>query len=284
MNFFNALINTGVLTVGLTLHCSECSHSSWPPRNFLGPSVTCPRCLGSIAFPSSLPPRRVDWAYKVGGPFAAEHFAHGAYCVASTLHFLVKKVFDESTWLPSFRLTNAEGKAVEVDFGMFARPNRFSYATSPFLIVGECKSFNYFEAKDFAKARYMASLFPGAVLCFATFRETLTQGEIKALTRIVLRGRKSLRTGKHLNPVLILTAKELFSQFQWDRQLHEAYGDRSKHAEAVFLRRDIEELCSFLQQVHLGMGSYHEWLEEKRQQRVARMTKLKTTANAPPDN
>jgi hypothetical protein len=101
----------------------------------------------------------------------------------------------------------------------------------------------------------MARLFPGAVLCFATFRETLNLDEIKALTRIVLRGRKSLRTGKLLNPVLILTAKELFPQFQWDRQFHEGYGDRSKYAEMVYMRRDIEELSSFLQQVHLGMSS-----------------------------
>ncbi|MCI0626245.1 MAG: hypothetical protein L0387_32145 [Acidobacteria bacterium] len=205
------------------------------------------------------------------GPFAAEHFAHGAYCVASTLHFLVEEVVRESTWLPSFRLTNAEGKEVEADFGMFARPNRFSHATSPFLLLGECKSFNVFKAEDFAKARYMAKLFPGAVLCFATFRETLNAGEIKALTRIVLRGRKSLRTGKLLNAVLILTGKELFSQFRWDRQLHEAYGDRAKYAEMVYIRRDIEELCSFSQQVHLGMSSYHEWLDEKHRRRIARM-------------
>lgn len=283
-NFFNALINTGVLTVGLTLHCNECNHSSWHTLNSLAPTVTCPRCLGSIAFPSALPPRREDWAYKVSGPFAAEHFAHGAYCVASTLHFLAEKVVGESTWLPSFRVTNAEGKEIEADFGMFARPNRFSNATSPFLIIGECKSFNDFKAEDFAKARYMANLFPGAILCFATFRETLNPDEIKALTGIVLRGRKTLRTGKLLNPVLILTAKELFSQFHWNRQLHEAYGDRSKYAEMVYMRRDIEELCSFFQQVHLGMSSYHQWLDEKRRRRVARMSKLKTTTSVSSDN
>lgn len=283
-NFFNALINTGVLTVGLTLRCHQCNHSSWHNLNSLAPTVTCPRCFGSMAFPSTLPPRREDWAYKVSGPFAAEHFAHGAYCVASTLHFLTEKVVGESTWLPSFRLTNAEGKEIEADFGMFARPNRFSNATSPFLIVGECKSFNVFKAEDFAKARYMAHLFPGAVLCFATFREKLNPDEIKALTRIVLSGRKSLRTGRLLNPVLILTGKELFSQFDWGRQLHEAYGDRSKYAEMAYMRRDIEELCGFFQQVYLSMSSYHDWLDEKRRQRIARMSKVKTSTSAPSDN
>ena len=97
----------------------------------------------------------------MSGPFAAENLAHGSYCVASTLHFLTDSVVREWTWLPSFRLRNANGKEVEADFGMFARPSGFSHATSPFLILGECKSFNVFKAGDFAKARYMASLFPG---------------------------------------------------------------------------------------------------------------------------
>ena len=134
-NFFNALINTGVLTVGLTLRCKECNHSSWHTLNSLAPIVTFPRCLGSVAFPSAAPPNRADWAYKVSGPFAAENFAHGAYCVASTLHFLTEKIVRESTWLPSFRLTNTDSKEIEADFGMFARPDRFSHATSPFLIL-----------------------------------------------------------------------------------------------------------------------------------------------------
>jgi hypothetical protein len=276
-NFFNALINTGVLTVGLTLRCKECNHSSWHTLDSLAPAVTCPRCLGSVAFPSALPPRREHWAYKVSGPFAAEHFAHGAYCVASTLHFLTDRVVSDSTWLPSFRLTNADGKEIEADFAMFGRPNRFSHATSPFLVLGECKSFNVFETEDFAKARYLASLFPGAVLCFATLRETLNPDEIKTLTRLVLRGRKFLRTGKLLNPVLILTGKELFSQFYWNRQLGETYGARAKHAEIVYTRRDIEELCSFSQQVHLGMSSYHEWLDEKRRRRMASIKRSKAT-------
>jgi len=88
----------------------------------------------------------------------------------------------------------------------------------------------------------MAKLFPGAVLCFATFREALNAVEIKGLARIVLRGRKSLRTGKLLNPVLILTGKEPLSQFRWDRQLHEAFGDKAKYAEMFYMRRDIEAM------------------------------------------
>jgi hypothetical protein len=265
-----ALVNTGVLVAGLTLRCKECNHSSWHALDSLAPSMVCPRCLCAVPFPSASPPRKEAWAYRVSGPFAAEHLAHGAYCVASTLHFLVKMIVRESTWLPSFRLTDGQGKEVEADFGMFARPGRFSHATSPLLILGECKSFNVFKSEDFERARYLAALFPGAVLCFATFRDSLNPSEVRALTRLVLRGRNSLGSGKLLNPVLVLTGKELFSQFLFNTQLHDVYGARAQHARMAYLRADIEELCDFTQQVHLGMASYHSWLEEKRRKSVAR--------------
>lgn len=269
-NFLNALMNTKVLTVGLTLRCAECNHRSWHALDSIAPIMNCPRCLSPLAFPSASPPKKEEWAYRVSGPFAAENFAHGAYCVASTLHFLSDKIFSESTWLPSFRLTSEQGKVVESDFGIFARPNRLTNATSPFLILGECKSFNLFTSDDFGKARYMADLFPGAVLCFATFRETLNPDEIKSLIKIVHRGRASLRTGRVRNPVLILTGKELFAQFRWNRDLYEIYGERAQYARTAYIRRDIDELCDSTQQVHLGMESYHSWLDAKRKKRIAR--------------
>jgi hypothetical protein len=269
-NIFSALIRTKALTVGLVLRCGECKHASWHALSSLGPAMGCPRCFSNLEFPAASPPRKEDWAYRVSGPFAAENFAHGAYCVASTLHFLTEKILGESTWLPSFRLVNEQGKEVESDFGMFARPNRFSHATYPFLILGECKSFGLFTSDDFAKARYLAEVFPGAVLCFATFRESLTSKEVKALTTIVRRGRTSLRTGRVRNPVLILTGKELFSQFRWNRELYEVYGDRAEYARTAYMRRDLKELCDFTQEVHLGMESYHSWLDEKHRTRTAR--------------
>jgi hypothetical protein len=272
-NFFDALISRKILIAGLTLRCEECNHRSWHALNTLAPSMTCPRCSSALVFPAALPPRREEWAYKVSGPFATENFAHGAYCVGSTLHFLIDKILREVTWLPSFRLTAEGGKEAEADFGIFARPSRLSNATSPFLILGECKSFNSFTRDDFTKAHHLADLFPGAVLCFATFRESLTSEEIKAITKIVRRGRSSLRTGKVRNPVLIVTGKELFAQYSFTREFYEVYGDRAEYARMAYLRSDIEELCDFTQQVHLVIESYHSWLDEKRKKRIARLSK-----------
>jgi hypothetical protein len=274
-NFFNSLIKKKVLTIGLTLRCRNCNHTSWHALDSLGPIMTCHRCSSELKFPSASPPKQQDWAYKVTGPFAAANFAHGAYCVGSTLHFLTEKIFGDSiTWIPSFRMTNADGKEAESDFGIFARPSRFSNTSSPFLILGECKSFNLFASADFAKAHYLTDLFPGAVLCFATFRDKLTRKEIKSLTRIVRRGRARLGTGRVRNPVLILTGKELFSQFSFATEFYEEYGDKAQYARMAYIRRDIEELCSLSQEVHLGIESYHSWLEEKYKRRNAKREKL----------
>jgi hypothetical protein len=163
----------------------------------------------------------------------------------------------------------AGGKTFEADFGMFAAPSRFSHGTSPYMILGECKSFNRLTSRDFERAREAATLFPGAILCFCTFNETLIKSEIRGIMPIALEGRKRMDVGKQMNPVLILTARELFGQ--WKIGDFEAlYGERAKHASSVFMRNDIQEVCDFTQQLYLGLPSYDEWLREKRRKLIAR--------------
>ena len=68
--------------------------------------------------------------------------------------------------------------------------------SSPHLIIGECKSFNRFEQRDFVRAEQAATLFPGAILCFCTFNESLDKNEIKGLTKLAKQGRKRMDVGK----------------------------------------------------------------------------------------
>jgi len=166
-------------------------------------------------------------------------------------------------------MTNSADKEFEADFGMLAEPSRFSHASSPHLIIGECKSFNRFEARDFARAERAAVLFPGSVLCFCTFNEALDKKEIKGLTRLAKQGKKRMDVGKQMNPVLILTGRELFSEFKMN-YFYSSYGDKAGYARHVYMRNDIQELCEFTQQLYLGMPSHHEWLEEKRRKKLAR--------------
>jgi len=266
----NALIRSKVLKLGMALRCSECQHSSWFSLEDLAPRLSCPRCLAEFEFPSGSPPHKDAWAYRVVGPFAAGHFADGAYCVAMALHFLSENIARQSNWLPSFTMRNESGKELEADFGMLATPSRFSHRSSPHLIIGECKSFNRFEQKDFTRTRQAAELFPGAVLCFCTFNEALDKNEIRGLTSLAIQGRARLDVGKQMNPILILTARELFSEFKMT-DFYSLYGDKANYARAVYMRDDMEELCDFTQQLYLGMPSYHEWLDEKRRKRAARL-------------
>jgi hypothetical protein len=268
-----ALIRSHVLKLGMALRCTECQHTSWFSLEDLRPRMSCPHCLKKFTFPSGSPPQRNQWAYRVIGPFTTGGFAGGAYCVGAALNFLIEKVARESNWIPSFTMRDAAGKEFEADFGMLARPSRFSHTSSPHLIIGECKSFNRFEKRDFARANEAANLFPGAILCFCTFNEALDKEEIKGLAKLAKQGRKRMDVGKRMNPVLILTARELFSEFKM-RDFYSLYGDKADYARGVYMRDDMQELCEFTQQLYLGMPSYHEWLEEKRRKKAARLAAL----------
>jgi len=267
--YLDMLLRSKVLTLGLKLPCPHCTQRSWYSLEDLASNLQCRRCLGEFPFPSTKPPRDA-WEYRVFGPFAVENFAEGSYCVAATLRFLSEEVASSCSWIPSFNLTGSGAKAAEADFGMFLRQNVFSHVRGPLLVLGECKTFGVFEKRDFRRARNLARLFPGATLCFATLRQSLKAAEKKAIAAIARAGRQSLKTGQQTNPVLVLTGTELFGQFKHPGFV-EAYGSRSEYARSVFYRRDLQEVCDFTQHIHLGMETYHEWLDAKRRKRLARL-------------
>jgi hypothetical protein len=274
----DSLLRCKVLKLGMALRCSQCQHTSWFSLEDLAPRLSCPRCLDSFEFPSGSPPQKA-WAYRVIGPFAVGHFADGAYCVATALHFLSERIAPNSNWLPSFKMNNDSGGELEADFGMLATPAPISHRSTPYLIIGECKSFNRFEKKDFARARKAAELFPGAVLCFCTFNEALDKNEVRGLSGLAKQGRARLDVGQQMNPILILTARELFSEFKMT-DFYSLYGDKAEYARAVYLQGELEEVCDFTQQFYLGMPSYHEWLEQKRRKKVLRLTTKPASATS----
>lgn len=266
-----ALIRQNVLRVGLTLRCPECHHTSWFELHRLASMFTCPRCSNEFPFPSANPPDRSDWAYKLSGPFAAENFGYGSYCVAAALNLLSNDWHNKTTWITSFEMKPKDKKSTpfEADFGIFIAPTMMTHASSPTFVIGEGKSFNLFENRDFERARQAAALFPGAVLCFATFREQLTPGEKRRMRALASVARKSRATGQKTNPVLVLTGKELFGQFRL-RGLYDAYGTKKQYARGIFARGDMQELCDFTQQLYLDMPSYHQWREEDHKKRTSK--------------
>lgn len=273
------LVSRKILRPGLTQRCPECGHTSWYEVDAIASMFTCPRCSNLFPFPTSAPPAIGDWAYKVTGPFAAENYAHGSYCVIAAMNLLCHDAQRKATWITSFEMNHKDDKTrkFEADFAMFIEPTIAVQSASPAFVLGECKSFNTFEDRDFRRARQAMQLFPGAALCFATFRENLTPREIRRLRALANAGREYIltgHTGHQRNAVIILTGKELFGQFKLG-DFYGEYGKPEHSVRRVFEEVDLESLGDFTQQEYLGMKPAREafnvkYLKKAQKERAAK--------------
>lgn len=253
------LVTYNVLRPGLTLECPECLHTSWYAVGDIQKTFNCPRCSHGFPFPTASPPDRSEWGYKVSGPFAADKFAHGAYCVIAAMNLLSKDHRHKLTWIPSFEMVGKEDKTnkFEADFSIFLEPNFSTKSASPAFVIGECKSFNTFEKRDHARARQAMELFPGAILCIATFRDELNPSEKRRLRAIANAGRERLSPGHQRNPVIILTGKELFGQYKMG-DFYGEYGQDAHWVRKYFEDGDMQALGEFTQGIYLDMKPAHE--------------------------
>jgi hypothetical protein len=272
-NHLKALLDHNVLKIGISLECPNCTQTSWYSLANLQEELTCNRCLQKYRFPANDPPTSA-WTYRTNGPFAVENYAQGAYSVSFAANFIAENIAVASTWIPSFVLEDDAGQAAEADFGMFIKLGHLARWQDPIVVFGECKTFDYFEARDFQRMRRIAKLFPGAVLCFCTLRNELTAYEKKRMAKLARAGRKSLKSGFQKNPVLILTGIELLGQFGKSRNFIERYPEQfRKRADRWVFRGDIKDSCSFTQQVHLGIESHYDWLKATWDKKTAALAK-----------
>jgi hypothetical protein len=258
------LVRTKVLRPGLTQECPECHHTSWYGVDDIASNFTCPRCSHGFQFPMSAPPNSNDWGYKVTGPFAAENFAHGSYCVVAAMNLLCHDEERKATWITSFDMVRKDDKTkkFEADFAMFIAPRSIARSALPAFVIGECKSFNTFEDRDFKRARQTMDLFPGAALCFATFRDKLSAMEKRRLRAIASVGREYLSHDRQRNPVIILTGKELFGQFKFG-EFYGEYGHNEHWVRGLFEDVDLQALGELTQGAYLDMKPTHEVLRAK---------------------
>jgi uncharacterized protein (DUF983 family) len=257
-----SLVHHKIIVVGLRLQCPHCRQATWYRLSGLDTIMRCDRCLQEFDFPSADPPRDV-WAYRANGPFAVENFAHGAYCVGLALQFIQEKIADRATWVPSMCIKDEAGTELEVDFAMFLKPRILSQIAEPFVVFGECKTFDEFKRKDIARMADLGKRFPGSVLCFATLNSKLTTQERNAIAQVARKGRRILRTGQQVNPVLVLTGAELLGE-QASESMAGRFPERFRaQLSNLFMRGDIQEICDFSVQAHLGMESIYEWSSTK---------------------
>lgn len=274
MNLFEA----GVFRSGLKLQCLNCSQHTWFSLEQLAKDLTCERCLQKFPFPIE-PPSQESWHYRTIGPFSIEGYAQGSYCTLLTSNFLfgMHSFHGEVSWMPSFILKSQKHiiKEAEIDFAAFWRPVSFEKRTAPVLMLGECKTFDKFTADEVKRMGDLAEIFPGAIIVFGTLRKFLDDKEKELISALVRKGRKHLRGERLRNPIMVLTGVELLNRMGPPSCWKDAGMPYAKFADAYHYRRNIQELCNSLQEMHLGIESYRVWYERELQKKQIRQNKVK---------
>ena len=130
--------------------------------------------------------------------------------------------------------------------------------------------YNSFEKKDIQRMKKLAQSFPGAVIVFSTLNSTLGKSEKNLIRSLAMQGRRHWRDDRSYNPVLILTATELFADFKGLAHVWEEKGGRyADFARNRFDLHNILPLCDLTQQLYLDMPSWHEWRVERIERRRA---------------
>lgn len=188
------------------------------------------------------------------------------------------------TWSSGQELTFPSGKPpVEADFILwYQRTEIFGLDHPTEIVFGEAKSFGreVFQEDDVMRMKYLAEEFPGAVLVFATMKESdeLTSDELTRLRKLAEWGREYISGSRHTRaPVILLTGTELFTGYSLDSVWKEKGGKHEQLSSPGYLQLDqLKILADLTQQLYLGMPSYSNWLQAKWAARRERRQKLRS--------
>ena len=133
----------------------------------------------------------------------------------------------------------------------------------PVLLLGEAKSFgkNAIDEDDLAGLREVAARFPGAVLVVSSLRPIAdySVAELQRLSELALWGRTPTDGWRPRNPVIVLTATELFSDHgiahAW-KELGGRAAELVKHASVDL--SDLYVLAEATQKLYLGLPSFYD--------------------------
>jgi hypothetical protein len=278
-NSYKYLLSRGVFKLGLRVQCPRCLRNSWFPLESIRDRLTCPKCLHTFAAIGNLD--NAVWSYKTAGPFSVPGYADGAYSVLLTQAFFDNHRMGTLRVTPvlSFAAKAPNKKSLEADCALFWQDSMFG-EKSDGILFAECKTYGRFEKKDFERMRYLAKSFPGAVLVFSTLRKSMNHKELAEIKRIAKTGRKYWKAERPINPVLILTATELFNSsgppYCWDDSVRKTFN----HV------RGLLGICDATQQIYLGLPSWqtewHQKWDKKRQRLQAKHAKASPApANTP---
>jgi hypothetical protein len=142
----------------------------------------------------------------------------------------------------------------------------------PDLLIGETKSLgkgDLIKPKDLAKLKAIGQKLPGAILVISVLRESFTASEKKLLQRFVEWCRRSDGHGRQTNPLILLTANELF----FDHLISATWKELGEPFKSFADYEHTEKLHNFAdatQRIYLGVPSFYEWYDAQWKKRLAR--------------
>jgi len=271
--FYQSLSERGVFQLGFRSQCPVCRRASWYSIRELKEELTCPLCHEQISALSAIDThQKGTWHLKTAGPFSVGNHADGSYSVLLTHNLFQQDHSLETTPVLSFKAASKSGKNIEADYAMLWRETSYG-ETEEGVLFAECKSYNYFDKKDFERMKILANEFSGAILAFCTLRRELTPKEVKAITRVANVDRKYWKPERPINPVLILTGNELFGfehpPFSWRDK---AVPEWTKNVNTLL------DLCNATEAIYLGLPHWGEQWRKDFEKRKARRDSKKRAA------
>ena len=281
-----------VIRLGLETECLHCQATNWHSLATVDYDVRCERCLKTYRFPqANVREQNRNWHYRVVGPFSVPDFGRGSYSALLTLRVLSRfRTSGEMTFSTAMNLS-FDGVMAEADFVIWQREEKHGGHNRPQLVIGETKSLgkgDLIKAKDITKLKAIGRKLPGAVLVISVLRDEFTPTEKKLLRSFVKWCRRSDDYGRATNPVLLLTAHELFMEDHVSEAWKSLGGAHAKFSDYQHTR-NLESFSDATQMIYLELPSLGatrraEW--EKRSARRRKKAEGKTQSQglegAPP--
>lgn len=257
------LIQANAIKLGAKIQCPVCTRHNWYELNSLNYQLHCKFCLSNFDVPVQSP-KNIEWSYRAHGPFAGS-VSQGAFCVLLVLKFLIGRAgSNENKITPIFSYTAKKEKhELEADLTCLLRP--LSYRQSKTYVVhAECKSFNGFQNADIKRMEFLASEFPGSILIFATFKESLSSEEVVSISKLVESQRIKRLVGQPNSQIIVLTGTELFSMNGIPECWSEKGENYEKFNQTPILGVDLFFVADATQQLYLNLPSWNEFSETNR--------------------
>ena len=256
----DSFVKAGILKLGLDLRCPNCLYHNWCGLQEMDAELICSRCLKRFEFPQgNMNFKDTPWQYRVVGPFAVPNLAAGAYATVLALRVFSQNLDNDAqmSYSTGLDVIKQAGDKYELDFAfLYKRDRLLDQDEQPLLAFGEAKSFALasFKERDIQRLEGLATAFPGSFLVFATLKEALSDQETFSIKKVALKGRRLLDSGVPSNPVIVLTATELFSEWHIRHAWENASDKHKALVRPAYVRMDnLWDFAYFTQQLYLDM-------------------------------